>query len=230
MAQAAPSSGDGWDWMIAPYAWLPSFNTDVHTVTPPISATNFTAFDDVLDKIDGAFLVHGEGQGDEFGAFTDFIFLGLSDEHQRPLFRTESDLDTRLFELAGVWAPNAERMRGFEAFGGLRRVEIDLTLQVVATNPALPRGSVDIDESYNDFMLGGRYTFDMSDRWALTLRGDGSWGETDGTWNASAIAQYRTEHGAWAFGWRYLNVELESRGATLDLALSGPEIGYAFRF
>jgi hypothetical protein len=229
VAQAAPSSG-GWDWMIAPYVWLPSISTDLQTTTPPITATGFSAFDDVLDRIDGAFLVHGEGQGDEFGVFADYIFFGLADDHQRPLFRTESDLDTRLFELAGVWSPNAERMRGFELFGGLRSIDLDLTFQVVPTNPALPRGSVHVSDTYNDFMLGGRYTFDMSDRWALTLRGDGSWGETDGTWNASAVAQYRTERGAWAFGWRYLNVDLASAGTSLDLGLSGPEVGYAFRF
>jgi hypothetical protein len=229
LAHAAPSDG-AWDWMVAPYAWFPSVSTNAKSTSPPAAASGSSAFDDIIDKIDGAFLVHAEGQGDEFGVFTDFIYLGLADEHQRPLFRTESDLDTRLFELAGVWSPNDERMQGFELFAGLRSIGIDMTLQLVPTNPAIPRASIGIDDWYNDFMLGGRYTFAMSDRWSMTLRGDGSWGETNGTWNASAVALYRMDHGSWAFGWRHFNVDLASNGNSLDLTLDGPEVGYAFRF
>ena len=45
----------------------------------------------------------------------------------------------------------------------------------------------------NDFMLGARYTWSLSERWGLTLRGDGSFGDTEGTWNTSAVAPKRTD-------------------------------------
>jgi hypothetical protein len=89
---------------------------------------------------------------------------------------------------------------------------------------------VDSGDSYSDFMLGARYTWALSERWGLTLRGDGSWGDTDGTWNASAIANFRTEHGAWFFGYRYLDIEIEKGDASSHMTISGPGLGYGFRF
>ena len=144
--------------------------------------------------------------------FTDFTFLGLADSNDRPRFHTESDLDARLFELAGVWSPGEGRYRGWEVFAGLRYIDVDLTVQFDPANPLFNTTTFDSSDSYNDFMVGARYTWALSDRWGLTLRGDGSFGDTEGTWNASAVANYRTAHGAWFFGYRYLNVELDHRG------------------
>ena len=225
-------SGGPWDWSVAPYIWGASFNTDVTLARPPVAASGFSKFEDIVDKLDGAFLIHGEGQGDDWGAFADYIWLGLSDDDQRQLLRTETDIDLSLFELAGVWAPNPERGRGFEAFAGLRRVDVDMTLQLIPNNQGIVRASLDFDDSYDDLMVGARYIFPLSDRWTLSLRGDGSWGDTDGTWNASAVATYQMSNGAWAFGWRHLNVELQRRdeGSALDVALDGPLVGYNFQF
>jgi hypothetical protein len=78
-------------------------------------------------------------------------------------------------------------------------------------------------------MLGARYTW-ASDRWGLTLRGDGSFGGTEGTWNASAIGQYRTGNGAWLFGYRYLSVELDNGPSQTELTVMGPIVGYGFIF
>jgi len=231
LAHASPSGGS-WDWSIAPYIWGASFNTDVTLARPPVQASGFNKFEDVVDKLDGAFLVHGEGQGDDWGLFGDYIFLGLSDDDQRQFLRTETDIDLSMLELAGVWAPNPERGRGFEAFAGLRRIDVDMTLQLIPNNQGIVRASIDVDDSFDDLMVGARYIFPLSDRWTLSLRGDGSWGDTDGTWNVSAVALYQMTNGAWAFGWRHLNIELQRRdaGSALDIALDGPVVGYNFQF
>ena len=70
----------------------------------------------------------------------------------------------------------------------------------------------------------------MSDRWGLTLRGDGSFGDTEGTWNASAFAQYRVKHGAWLFGYRYLSVEVETGNSNTEITMNGPVAGFGFVF
>lgn len=228
-AHAADS--EGWDWMVAPYVWAVGIDTDLERTTPPEGgASNDTSFDDVLDKFDGAFLIHGEGQGDHFGVFTDFIYLGLADEHDQPRFRTESDLDARLFELAGVWSPGDDRFRGVEVFAGLRYIDVDLSVEFDPENPLFNSTTFDESESFNDLMVGARYTWPLSDRWGLTLRGDGSWGDTEGTWNASALATYRMQHGAWLFSYRYLVGELDLGDSTAEITLSGPMIGYGFIF
>lgn len=63
------------------------------------------------------------------------------------------------------------------------------------------------------------------------LRGDGSFGDSEGGYNASAIFQYHTGGGLWALGYRYMSVELGTgSGESLDLTLSGPIVGYVFKF
>lgn len=227
----ALAASDGrWEWIVAPYAWGASVSTDLHTQFPPPGGDGDNTFGDVLDDLDGAFEVHAEGQGDHFGVFTDFTYLGLADQHDFRRFHTESDLDTRLFELAAVWNPSGERFGGFELFGGLRYIDVDFTSRFIPVNPAFPQSSTRLGESFSDFMLGARYTWTFADKWGVTLRGDGSFGDTEGTWNASAIASYRTRNGAWYFGYRYLNVSLEPGQHRLDIAMHGPMLGYGFRF
>ena len=73
-------------------------------------------------------------------------------------------------------------------------------------------------------------TWALSDRWGLTLRGDGSTGGTDGTWNASAVAQYQTQHGAWLLGYRYMSMKLATDDNDIKITMNGPMVGYGFKF
>lgn len=231
LAQAAAGDGEGWDWIVAPYGWAAGISTDLQVRQPPAGGISTdTGFDDIIDKIDGAFEVHVEGQGDHFGMFADFTYLGLADGHDRPRFHTESDLDTRLLDLAAVWSPDDVHYHGLDLFAGLRYIDVDLTVQLVPTNPAFNTAKIDGGETYNDFMFGARYTWALSERWGLTLRGDGSVGDTDGTWNVSAVAGYKMQRGAWYFGYRYLSVEIESGDNRTDIMMSGPMVGYGFAF
>ena len=115
-------------------------------------------------------------------------------------------------------------------FAGLRYLDVNLTVQLIPVNPAIGTLKVDSSDTFSDFMIGGRYTWALSEHWGLTLRGDTSFGETDGTWNASVVANYRTRHGAWLFGYRYLDGDIAVRNSTAHITLSGPAIGYTFAF
>ena len=199
-------------------------------MSPPSAVSVDTEFPDVVDMLDGVFQIHGEGQGDTFGAFADFTYYGLQDQTQRRFQHTESDLDMRLFELAGVWSPGDDRFTGLETFAGARVIDLDFNVDFIPDNPAFAQRSLKKGDTFWDFMIGARYTWALSPKWALTVRGDGSWGDTDGTWNASALVQYKTNSGSWAFGYRYLDAEFKNGGDELGVNLSGPTIGYAFRF
>ena len=229
---AAPSAvaAERWDWVVAPYVWGAQIRTDLDTTVPPGGLSTDTSFDDVLDSLDGYFAVRGEGQGDDFGAYADFLFLGLADENDRPRFHTESDLDARLFDLAAVWSPGPVRYEGAEVFAGLRYIDLDLTAQLQPLNPAFPTTVRKVSQSYSDLLVGARYTWRLAERWGLTVRGDGSWGNTEGTVDASATVQYRMQNGAWLFGYRWFDAELDSGDDTTDLTVDGLEVGYAFHF
>jgi len=38
----------------------------------------------------------------------------------------------------------------------------------------------------------------------------------------------RTVHGAWVFGYRYMDTKFATKGREIDLELYGPEIAFAF--
>lgn len=228
-SQPSHAAQDGeWEWIAAPYLWAPSISTDLRTGQPP--AENRSSFSSIIDKIDGAFLGHVEGQGERYGMFADYIFLGLADGRDFPRISTRSDLDSQLFEMAVVWNPADGRYRGLDVFAGLRYVDVDLTVKFAPTNPVFAPSERNVDKSYSDFMAGARYTWALSERWALTVRGDGSAGDTEGTWNASAVAQYRVRYGQWAFGYRHLSMEVETGNTNTQIELSGPVVGFGFVF
>lgn len=225
--QAAADEGD-WDWQIAPYVWLPTVDVDFYRDLPAFGNEN--RFPDIVSEVDGAFMLHAEGQGDRFGLFGDLTFFSVSEERTRPAFGTDSGIDASIFELAGVWNVEPERYQGLELFGGLRYFDVDFDASITPTNPAFAPVNFGEDRSYSDFMLGGRYHGSLSERWGVTVRGDGSWGDTDGSFGASLLFSYSMTHGAWLFGYRYLQAELPTPGQSVEIDLAGPVVSYAFRF
>lgn len=226
---SASAAEDDWEWMVAPYGWAATIGTDLRTGEPP--AENDTSFSDIIDKLDGVFQVHVEGQGERFGMFADYTFLGLADDRDFPRLSTRSDLDTQLLEVAATWSPGEGMHRGIELFGGLRFIDVDLRVQFDPDNPQFDTRQIDFDKAYADLMLGARYEWHLSERWDLVVRGDGSFMGTEGTWNASAVAEYSMTRGAWVFGYRHLEVEVEGRfGNSTEITMSGPMVGYGFKF
>jgi hypothetical protein len=227
LAPAAAQSND-WSWGITPYVWGASISTDLREDAPPVG--NETDFSSIIDKIDMAFMGHVEGQGQDIGLFADVLYLSLADDAQRRFSSTESDLDAMIYELAVVWSPGEMQNRGLELFGGLRYMEVDFQTQIDPVNPLLNTWGVELDRSYADAMIGLRYRADLSDKWGYSLRADGAWGDTEGSYNASAMLLRRTGSGEWAFGYRYFDTELKVRTSSLALQLHGPAVGYSFRF
>ena len=223
----ARAESGNWQWSVVPYAW--GISTRIDSRFSDVGGGT-TRFDDILDTFDGGFQVHVEGSDGEWGGFADFTYLGLSDARERAGLQTETDFDTRVFELAALWHPGTPRDVGLDLFGGLRYADFDFTARLSPANPALPPFDEHSGRHYSDLMLGARYTWALSQRWGLTVRGDSSWGQTDGTWNASAVLRYRTGNGEWLFGYRYLQADFSDGGDDLHVTVDGPEIGYGFRF
>lgn len=227
---SSAAEADDWEWMVEPYIWAASIGTDMRTFTPPTDAESDSSFSDIIDKLDGVFMGRVEGRNERFGVFADFIYLGLADDSQRRFLDTSSDLDTRLLDVAFSMRFGGQRDSGLDLYGGARYIDVDLTTGFVPHNPAFAPRTLDVGSSYLDFLFGARYAWPLSERWNLTLRADGSVGESDGTWGASAMAGYRTGNGAWLVDYRHMQADLGNRNGDISLSLTGPVFGYGFRF
>ena len=221
---AMAADGDRWDWSLAPYVWASSVTTDVSIAGRSVETE--AEFSDLIDALDYGVLMHAEGQGDDFGVFADLVYMKVSDEKDGSVLRTDASLTSTLFELAMVWSPGDQRNLGFEGFAGLRYMENKVDASFEPVDPALPTARRVVDPSTADVLIGARYTAAISPRWSVTFRGDGSFGESDGSYGASVLLQYRTEGGAWAFGYRHLDYSSDA----LDQVLTGPAVGYIFKF
>lgn len=224
------AEGDEWEWRLEPYAWAASIGTDMRTFRPPVDGSTETSFSDILDKLDGVFMGRVEGRNESYGVFVDFIYLGVGQGRDGRVFTTETDLDTRVADAAFSWRFARERDRGLDVYAGARFIDLDLTTRFTPVLPRLQPRTLDVEKSYLDLLLGARYTWQGEGRWGLTLDGDGSLGQTQGTWNASATGSYRTGNGAWLFGYRHMEAELGNSNANVRIILSGPVFGYSFRF
>lgn len=235
-ALPAPAhAGDKVDWIVAPYLWLPTTTVDFSTPadvggggSSGGAADEF--FPDALDELDGAFLGYVEAQGDHWGMFANVLYLGLASDEDFAIAATASDLDATVIDVAAVYSFDDQRFDGFELYAGLRYIDIDYQIDIDPVNPALQSRSVKVSDSYNDFLFGARLRGTISGNWGYALEGDGSTGDSEGTWSASARITYKTGNGAWVAGWRYLDGEIEPGRNGLDVTLNGPIIGYAFRF
>ena len=226
---ANAQADEGWDWGLTPYVWAASISADLREDAPPVG--NESDFSDIISKIDMAFMGHVEGQGDDFGAFGDVMYLSMADGRDGRFARTDADLDALVFELAGVWAPGEVRNQGIEIFGGLRHIVVDVNVDIDPNVALLNTWNTGIDQSFSDAMLGVRYKGAINDKWGYALRADGSWGDTEGTYSTSIMFAYKTESGgAWNFGYRYMETELAVKTTSVALQLHGPIVGYTFNF
>src|SRR5262245_22305830 len=124
LLSAGTARADDYDWLGIVYLWAADISVDSRDVNAGID------FNDILHKLEMAFLTHVEVQGDDLGGFIDFTFMGLGDNTTTPLAVLHSDLDMTLMDLGLVWSPGSERFTGFEAYGGLRYLDTDFHLVV----------------------------------------------------------------------------------------------------
>jgi hypothetical protein len=226
-AESSSTSNEGWSWTVAPYLWATSISTNLKKEGAPEFGTE-SEFDDLLSKLDMAFQLHVEGQGDRFGAFADITYIALSDSKDRPVYTADTSLDTKLIEVAGVWNVDPERFEGLDLFAGVRHIQAGTDVELVPVNPLLSTANLKFDQSFTDFMAGARYNATLSERWGLTLRADGGWGDTETDYSVSALLRYKMSKGSMILGYRYMELGVAGDSQDLDLTLQGPVLAFAF--
>ena len=224
----AQSSG-GAKWSIIPYIWASDTSLDFSLDGSPVGGADLS-FNDILDTLDEAFLIHVEGGKGNWSGFVDFFYLSTSDSEVLPIVQIDSDSELVVVDAAAAYWPGGSGSP-LNLFGGVRFTKFDdkFALSVGGT----PVGEIRSKQDYVDALLGIRYRFDLSDRWGLLTRGDLSFGDTEGTWQVQGLFAYtvgKKQQNRILFGYRYKQAEFKDGALTTDYTYSGPIAGFNFLF
>jgi len=233
----APSSADGTDWLIAPYGWLPDISLDQSLDSG--GGGGGVSASDLLSKTESAGMIRFEAARNRWGLTVDYIWLSLADqtslEAEPPLnigIDIDGELDLTVVEFGGFYRPTGD-IEGVNYLLGVRQIGTDKV--IVATPSNGPSRVFVSDSDVTDVFLGGRYIHRIGDRWDFIVRGDYSFGDSEGTLNLLASVGMRVA-GPFGLqlGYRHAVIEFEEDidgvQNTTEISLSGPYLGFVFRF
>jgi hypothetical protein len=242
-AGSPAATQSNWEWTIAPYIWGAGVSLDAEANGNLILGGD-ASFPDILDKLDIAGMLHFEARHGKAGLLADGLYLSLSDESSSsgnlPIPNgtlADTNLKLGIYELGGFYRPGGGKS-GFDFLFGARDVDASQTTDVTFPGPLGLTTSFDGSKNYLDAFAGARVSLPIGTRWNFMARGDVAGGGTDVTWNGVASFGFSFDKaGKYTLqaGYRYMRLELgktTDRGTdiTNTVTLSGPIVGFAFRF
>lgn len=216
-------------WSITPYLWATDTTFDLTLQDQDLGGGN-TGFSDLLDTIDTSFQVNIEGGQGNWSTMLDFTYLDMSDTTQRTVLTVDSRNKQTFADAAVAWWP-AGVGSSFNLYGGIRYSGFDDRYRFSAGDVMLSQRASNDD--YYDALLGVRYRFDLSARWALLTRADFSFGDSEGTWLAQGIFAYtvgKRNMNRLVLGYQFKDADFKSGDLMTEYAYKGPVAGFNFRF
>lgn len=222
------------EWVVAPYIWLSDVTLDQSSgVSGGISAS------DLLDVADSAGMIRMEAARNRWGITLDYLWVGVSEGVSITLpppftgFSLLAELDVSILELGGFFRPSGTDS-GVDILFGVRNLNVDKTL-LFTPGGGGPTQRFDSDSTLTDGYGGVRYLHRINDNWDMNLRGDYGFSDSEGSLNLLASVGYRFNNTfALNLGYRHFEIEFEEAVTggveTTDISLSGPFLGFLFRF
>jgi len=226
-------ASDNWDFVIAPYALIPSIDGDT-TIGRVEGIDLEVGPDDILNNLDlGAMLQLEAHHNSGFGLLVAYNFMDLSADAEVPgtPAKLDADIYQGIFEGYGVYRMDSGDGT-LDFLAGIRWWDIDIELESNGTT------LVENKPDWVDPVIGVRWTPAIADKWKFIVRGDiGGFGvSSDFTWNLQGgFAWEPTDYLSVVLQYRALSVDYTTgtRGTpdrfSYDTITHGPLIGVAFR-
>ena len=224
---------DTWQNTLAPlYIWGVSMSGTM--TSGPVTAPLNIEFSDAVSDLEGIFTFHYEGAKGNWGIIADYSFLNLGPSATIPGTPAVVNVDMKntIAEVAGLYrfGPN----NPWQLLAGYRSYKLDVTINGLPSPPS-PTSQVVIDETINDFFIGGRYMRDINDKWSFVGRADVGTGDSDLVWNALVAFDYQFTKLLSGFaGWRVLDYDVDTGSGAdtfkYDMNHSGPMLALVFHW
>jgi opacity protein-like surface antigen len=226
-----------WSFRVSPYVWFARLSGDVG-VGANLPVINVDAdFSDIFESIDWfppPVMVVGEVRYRRFAFVTDFIYLGLEEDHERTAgpesFAAEVDLNTTIWTFGGSFRAVETTPLTIDLLAGGRLWSVDAKGKLTGPLAVRQRSG---NQTWVDPIIGIIGRIDLGNGFALQAEGDvGGFGATsDVDWQVLGKLQYAiNETFAVEAGYRYLSVDHKNGGFLFDVALQGPIIGGSLQF
>lgn len=222
-------------WSVTPYIWATDTKYDLTAEGTPIDAGK-TTFDDLVDTTDSSFQVVVESglEGGHISAFADITYLDTSDNFSGDLLRVETDSEQWFIDAAVAYWPGLVGSN-LSIFGGIRYTDLDDDYRIKIKTPA---GSEELlkfgpQRDFLDALVGVRYRFDLSERWALLTHADYAFGDSEGIFFLQGLFRFTIDRAGKynaLLGYRYKDAEMDEGGLDEDYEYKGPLLGFNFRF
>ena len=228
------STGDGWDWMLAPlYLWAVDISG-----TQGFGIGNVPVdmkFEDVFKDLETIFTVHFEGiKNEEWGFLLDLSYIDVeSTETVGPSESITSGLTAPIYELDGIYRLG-EGPHLFDLLLGLRYYQVENSASFSSGFPP-PKGGSTFDKRFNwvDGVIGARWLWNFTPKWHLIVRGDMAAGGSDLALNGSVLVQWQPwKVVGFLGGYRILDIDYEDGSGddriVYDMQQAGPLLAVTF--
>lgn len=218
-------------WSITPYVWATDTKVDLALRGAGIGGAD-VSFNDLMDVLDTAVMIHVEGGKGRWSLFGDMTYLETSDTTVRQVLTVDEDHKQLFFDAAVAWWPGGAGS-AFNLYGGLRYSGSDDRYEIRLAADDTPLGVRDTTRDYYDALVGLRYRFDFSPRWGLLTQADTSFGDSEGTYLLRANLAWtvgKRQQNRILFGYQYKEAEFHDGDIRADYVYKGPMAGFNFRF
>lgn len=228
-ASAAVRRTEGWEVFLTPYLWASGLDGEVGS--RGLSTEVDLGFSDIVEDLDGAFMLPIELRKGRWGLLSELILIKLSSQSGTPgpLFDSvELGADETLVQLLPFYRIIPQEPVTLDVLAGARLWHISAELRF--TPGALPAVIVDATDRWVDPIIGLRAIADIGRRWRVHAYGDiGGFGiGSDLTWQLLGTVGYEIGTGAvLRFGYRQLDVDFEDEenGFIFDTGTGGWVVG-----
>jgi len=233
LSTAALSQENGWNYAFSPYLWFTGLDGSITArgETFPVDIS----FSDALDDLELAIMFRFEGWKNRWGYYMETFFIDTTSRvTTNGTLLLKVDVDMWIIDLgAGYRIHEFTTEKGlpgtFDLLAGIRYYDSGTDLFIIET------GNFSSGTDWTDFVIGGRFSYPISEKWTFRMRGDLAFGGSDLTWNAVAAFDYKwKEKWSLLIGYRILDIDYEEgSGANrkaFDIRMDGPALALTYRW
>lgn len=223
MASGHARADNTWDYSIKPYGWYVWFDGSIGAGSnPPVESDS-----DLLDVLDGFFLIQGEARRDKLSLLGEFNWVSMSDDFGITAIdrSSEWELEAYMLALGAGYAVYEYEATTFEVLGGLRYWDVDVQTEVLGRN-------IQADTTITDLFVGFRLETPVAERVSFhAMTSLGVAGDSDTQFDLAAEVRWKwTERTDVALGARYLTLDFDQDAVLVDASLYGPYVALNFNF